>query len=75
MKDLGNKNVLTEAVNEIIIEANEVLQNSKNTDYENGQLLAYATALGIIKDTLSGYNLKDYGLDFDIDEKYLTTKK
>lgn len=53
------------------INADEVLKSSDKGDYEQGQLLAYATVLGIIRDELSGYDLKEYGLDFDIDKKYL----
>ena len=69
MKDLGN-NVLIETISEIIAEADELLEYEDN-DYKSGQLLAYATALGIIRDSLSGYDLKEFGLDFDIDKKYL----
>ena len=35
------------------------------------QLMAYAESLCIIQDALSGYDLKKYGLDFDVDAKYL----
>ena len=64
------KNILIEAIEEITAEADE-LSSEEKTDYNNGQLLAYATALGIIKTCLSGYDLKEYGLDYDIDKKYL----
>lgn len=69
VKDLAN-NVLIETISEIIEEADGLLEEEQN-DYTSGQLLAYATALGIIRDSLSGYNVKEFGLDFDIDKKYL----
>ena len=72
MSDLmKNKNILIEAIDEITEEADELLQAEDKDEYTNGQLLAYATALGIIKTCLSGYDLKEYGLDYDIDKKYL----
>lgn len=75
MKDLAkNKDVLIEIIDEITAEADELLNDTHDEDspdYINGQLLAYATALGIIKSCLSGYELKEYGLDYDIDKKYL----
>ena len=71
MKDLAkNKDILVEVIDEITAEADELLNETKD-DYNNGQMLAYATALGIIKTCLSGYDLKEFGLDYDIDKKYL----
>lgn len=71
MKDLAkNKDILIEIVDEITAEADELLKEKKD-DYNNGQMLAYATALGIIKTCLAGQDLKKYGLDYDIDKKYL----
>lgn len=69
MNDLEN-NVLIETIDEILAEADELLEEEK-TDYTSGQLIAYATVLGIIRDCLSGYDLKEFGLDFDIDKKYI----
>ena len=75
MKDLANnKDILIDVIEEITAEADELLNDTHDKDsldYINGQRLAYATALGIIKTCLSGYDLKEYGLDYDIDEKYL----
>lgn len=71
MKDSAkNKDILVEIIDEITAEADE-LQNEAKNDHTSGQMLAYATALGIIKTCLSGYDLKEYGLDYDIDKKYL----
>ena len=64
------KELLIEIVEEIQSEADEILKEKK-TEYNYGQLLAYATSLGIIKTCLAGENIKDYGLDYDIDKKYL----
>lgn len=72
MKDLEtNKNLLLDIIAETKENADEVLNSPDKGDYEQGQLLAYATVLSIIRDELSGYDLKEYGLDFDIDKKYL----
>ena len=71
MKDLGkNKDILIEVIDEITAEADELLNEPKD-DYNNGQMLAYSTALGIIKTCLAGSDLKEFGLDYDIDKKYL----
>ncbi len=64
------KDLLIEIIEEIQREADEILQE-KQTEYDDGQLLAYATSLGIIKTCLAGENLEDYGIDYDIDKKYL----
>lgn len=66
----ANKDILREIIEELTTEADELLQDEKN-DYNNGQMLAYANALGIIKTCLLGENLDEYGLDYDIDKKYL----
>lgn len=72
MKDsVKNKDVLIEIIDEITEEADEIKNAEEKGNYKDGQLLAYATALGIIKTCLSGYDLKEYGLDYDIDKKYL----
>lgn len=67
---MKNKDILLEVVEEITAEADELLEEGKN-DYTSGQLLAYATALGIIKTCLAGEDLDEFGLDYDIDKKYL----
>lgn len=69
-RTISNNDVLTEIISEITSEADELLKEEKN-EMVFGQKLAYATALGIIKTCLSGYDLKKYGLDYDIDKKYL----
>ena len=51
------KYLLIEIIEEIQREADEIL-HEKQTEYDDGQLLACE-------------NLKDYGLDYDIDKKYL----
>lgn len=55
-----------------IIEAAEKVKNKDNQDAQDyGQLLAYAEALSIIRDSCALDDLKKIGLDFDIDERYL----
>ena len=68
-----NENQLKEIIENIIEAADELLAKGReNLDLvEQGQLLAYAESLCIIRDTISGYDLAAVGLDFDIDGKYL----
>lgn len=73
MGDL-EKSLIHDMVQFIMENADEVLAENDKTDYAQGQLLAYASALDIIKDTLSGYDVKEFGLDFDVEEKYLGIK-
>lgn len=67
---MKNKDILLEVIEEITAEADELLEEEK-TDYTSGQLLAYANTLGIIKTCLVGEDLDEFGLDYDIDKKYL----
>jgi len=62
--------LIKDVVNELLSEI-EAIYNEKDDLYKKGQVLAYANTLGIIKGVLQGYDLKEYGLDFDIDKKYL----
>ena len=66
-----NKNLIIEIVENIKENADELKAKEKLNDVEYGELLGYAEALSIIKDAHAGYDLKEIGLDFDIDEKYL----
>lgn len=66
-----NENLMLEIVGGIMEAADELLAVVNRNDVENGQLMAYAESLCIIQDALSGYDLKKYGLDFDVDAKYL----
>ena len=64
-------NMLREIV-EGIVEAADELWDKKDRDLvEQGQLIAYAESLSIIRDAYAGYDLKEIGLDFDIDARYL----
>ncbi|MEG6565678.1 hypothetical protein V6B95_01745 [Thermoanaerobacterium saccharolyticum] len=52
----------------------EIIQNLKEKDsseFYEGKILAYNEVLSIIKDYLTGYDLKEFGLDIDIDNKYI----
>lgn len=66
-----NKNIMLEIVEGITDSANELLEKKDRSDMEQGQLLAYAEALSIIRDAWAGNDLADIGLDFDIDSRYL----
>ncbi|MGM9585243.1 MAG: hypothetical protein ACI3V1_06830 [Faecousia sp.] len=54
--------------------ADELLDKGKdNLNFvEQGQLIAYAESLCIIRDALAGYDLQEVSLDFDIDTRYLS---
>lgn len=66
-----NKNIMLEIVEGITDSADELLEKKDRSDMEQGQLLAYAEALSIIRDAWAGNDLADIGLDFDIDSRYL----
>jgi len=66
-----NKNLLKEIVEGIVDAADELIEKKERDLVEQGQLIAYAESLGIIRDAYAGYDLAEIGLDFDIDAKYL----
>ena len=66
-----NENLITEIVACITEAADELLFLENRNEIQQGQLLAYAESLSIIRDALVGYDLTVVGLDFDIDERYL----
>lgn len=53
-----------------IIEELEELKKEDESDFVEGQRLAYATVLGRAKEMVSS-EAEEYGLDFDVDAKYL----
>lgn len=69
-----NLNHVREIVECITGAADELLGKGKaNLNLvEQGQLIAYAESLCIIRDALAGYDLHEVSLDFDIDAKYLS---
>lgn len=66
-----NENLIREIVDGIVESANELLEKEDRDLVEQGQLIAYAESLSIIRDAYSGYDLEEIGLNFDIDAKYL----
>lgn len=66
-----NENLTREIVEGIMEAADELLTVENRNEIQQGQLLAYAESLSIIRDALAGYNLASIGLDFDIDARYL----
>lgn len=66
-----NKNLMKEIIEDIVEAADELLEKKDRDLVEQGQLIAYAESLCIIRDAYAGYDLADIGLDFDIDAKYL----
>ena len=71
MKDL-ERNALRDVIEDITEKADELLtQKEGQSDFDSGQLLAYADVLEVIQDFLAGYDLKEFKLDYDIERKYL----
>lgn len=66
-----NKNNIREIVEGIVDAADELLEKTERDLVEQGQLIAYAESLSIIRDACAGYDLKEIGLDFDVDARYL----
>jgi hypothetical protein len=66
-----NKNNIREIVEGILDAADELLEKPERDLVEEGRLIAYAESLSIIRDACAGYDLREIGLDFDIDAKYL----
>ena len=64
-------NHVREIVECITSAADELLEKSDKDLMDQGQLIAYAESLCIIRDALAGYDLSKVSLDFDIDAKYL----
>ncbi len=64
-------NLLKQIVEDILNVADELRSKEKLDLFEQGELVAYAEALCIMQDSLSGYDLGKIGLDFDVDERYL----
>lgn len=65
------KNLIKEIVEGIIESADELHANKERDLVQQGELIGYAESLSIIRDALAGQDLAEYGLDFDIDDKYL----
>ena len=66
-----NKNNIREIVEGIMDAADELLEKPERDLVEDGRLIAYAESLSIIRDACAGYELREIGLDYDIDAKYL----
>lgn len=66
-----NENLTREIVEGIMEAADELLAVENRNEIQQGQLLAYAESLSIIRDALAGYDLASIGLNFDIDARYL----
>lgn len=66
-----NVNLMRDIVSGIVEAADELLAKKDRDLVEQGQLIAYAESLCIIRDAYAGYDLDKIGLDFDIDARYL----
>lgn len=63
---------MADIVASIAESADEILQKENRDSQDFGQLLAFAESLSIIRDACEADELRDIGLDFDIDAKYLS---
>lgn len=63
--------MLADVISAIMEAADEVKKKADQDEQDYGQLLAYAEALSIIQDACSAAEQKEFGLDFDIDKRYL----
>ena len=70
-EESNHLNRLQEIVEGIKESADELRAQESSSEMEYGQLLAYAESLSIIRDACAGYDLASFGLDFDVDERYL----
>lgn len=66
-----NANLLKEIVEGIVGAADELMEKTERDLVEQGQIIAYAETLSIIRDACAGYDLAKIGLNFDVDAKYL----
>ena len=66
-----SKNLIREIVEGIVDAADELLEKVDRGPVEQGELIAYAESLSIIRDAIAGYDLAEFGLDFDVDARYL----
>ena len=64
-------NALSDVIAAIIEAADEIRGKSDQDSQDYGQLLAYAETLSIIRDACDPDDLKEVGLDFDIDKRFL----
>ena len=66
-----NDSVLAEILINDVIETLDELVKDEKDDFNNGQRLALTHILRVIKGQVDSDELKDIGLDFDVDKKYL----
>ncbi len=66
-----SKEILADIVQSIIESADEIAGKETRDSQDYGELLGYAESLSIIRDVCDTDLLKDIGLDFDIDKRYL----
>lgn len=63
--------VLIEIIENIRESADELKQIKQKNQVEFGTMLSLCESLSIIQGALAGYDLKEFGIDFDIDKEYL----
>ena len=66
-----NNELMVDFVTAVIESADEVKEKPVNDLQDYGQLLAYAEVLSILRDLCTPEELQRFGLDFDIDKRYL----
>ncbi len=66
-----NENLMKEIISGIMEAADELRAKKDRNEIEQGQLIAYAESLCIIQDAFAGYDLAEFGLNIDVDARYL----
>lgn len=66
-----NKNLMLEIVENIKELADELSNQEHLTEIQYGELIGYVETLSIIQSAYAGYDLKEIGLDFDVDKRFL----
>lgn len=63
--------VLKDVIDDILENAEEELKADKSDPFNSGKRLAYNEVLSILQTHLRGYDLKEFKLDFDVDDKLI----
>lgn len=64
------KDLIAESIKEILKRA-KIARETQDSDFRDGQMLAYNEVLSILKTDLTPYDPKELGLDVDLDKELL----
>ena len=69
-----NDEMLKQLISDVIESAEEVRNKSPLSEFERGMLLAYRDVLKMFQIDLTTFGPENYGLDFDVDDRYMILK-